>query len=123
MPIDQEELIEQLGSMTPMEMVALTRELEDRWGVSATPQHIPQEIGVTLPDPEDQTEFDVILGSYGENKINVIKTLRPLLGLGLKETKEMVEAAPVTIKELISKEEAEEIKTKLEEAGGTVTIK
>ena len=73
---------------------------------------------------EEQTEFDVVLDSYGEKKINVIKTLRQEVpGLGLKEAKELVESAPVTIKEAITKEDADEIKTKIQEAGGTVTIK
>ena len=125
MPITQEQLIDHLGGMTVMEMATLTHELEDRWGVSATPQQIPQEIGGPIPFPdEEQTEFDVVLESYGEKKIAVIKVLRQELpGIGLKEAKFLAESAPATIKEFVSKEEAEEIKGKLEEAGGTVTLK
>jgi large subunit ribosomal protein L7/L12 len=124
MPLTQEQLIDHLGGMTVMEMTTLTHELEDRWGVSATPQ-LAQTTGGPNPEipVEDQTEFDVVLESFGEKKINAIKVLRTIVSLGLKEAKEMVESAPVTIKEAISKEECEEIKAKLEEGGATVSIK
>jgi len=125
MELTQEQVVDHLGSMTVMEMVALTRELEEKWGVSATPQVIPKEIGGGILFPEEEkTEFDVILKSFGEKKINVIKTVRTLIaGLGLKEAKLLVESAPATIKEGITKEESEEIKKALEEAGAEVEIK
>ena len=125
MELTQEQVIDHLGSMTVMEMVTLVHELEEKWGVSATPQVIPKEIGGGILFPEEeQTEFDVILKSFGEKKINVIKTVRTLIpGLGLKEAKLLVESAPAPIKEGITKAEAEEIKKVLEEAGGEVEIK
>jgi len=124
MEISRTQLIDHLGSMTVMEMCDLTRDLEETWGVSATPQ-ITQTTGAPTGEPApEQTEFDVILESFGEKKIPVIKTLRAEMpGLGLKEAKFLVEQAPAPIKEDVSKEEAENLKAELEKAGATVTIK
>ena len=123
MELTQEQVIDHLGHMTVMEMATLVHELEEKWGVSAAPKLIAGPV----PPPEsivEQTEFDLHLLSYGEKKINVIKVLRAQLpGLGLKEAKNLAESAPAVIKDGISKDEADELKTLLMEAGATVEIK
>ena len=123
MELTQEQVIEHLGHMTVMEMATLVHELEEKWGVSATPKLVAGPV----PPPEslvEQTEFDLHLLSYGEKKINVIKVLRAQIsGLGLKEAKNLAESAPAVIKDGISKDEADELKTLLVEAGATVEIK
>jgi large subunit ribosomal protein L7/L12 len=122
---DLEKIVEDLSVLTVIEAADLAKLLEEKWGVSAA---APVAMAMAAPADggaaaEEQTEFDVILASYGEKKINVIKEVRALTGLGLKEAKDLVESAPKEIKEGIDKEEAEKIKEKLEGAGATVEIK
>ena len=121
-----EKIVEELSGLTVMEAAELSKSLEEKWGVSAA-----AAVAVAAPAATDaaadagaeQTEFDVILSAIGEKKINVIKEVRSITGLGLKEAKDLVEAAPKPVKEGASKDEAEEIKKKLEEAGASVEIK
>ena len=123
---DLEKIAEDLSALTVLEAAELAKILEEKWGVSAAaPVAVAAVSGVAGDGDaaEEKTEFDVILASIGEKKINVIKEVRGITGLGLKDAKELVEAAPKPIKEAISKSEAEEIKTKLEAAGATVEIK
>ncbi|NQV48043.1 MAG: 50S ribosomal protein L7/L12 [Rhodospirillaceae bacterium] len=120
-----EQIVEDLSSLTVMEAAELSKLLEEKWGVSAA---APVAVAAAGPAAggvadEEQTEFEVVLAAFGEKKINVIKEVRAITGLGLKEAKELVEAAPKSIKEGVKKEEAEELKKKLEEAGATVEIK
>ena len=122
---DLEKIAEELSGLTVLEAADLAKLLEDKWGVSAAaPVAVaavaPADGGATV---EEQTEFDVILASFGDKKINVIKEIRTLTGLGLKEAKDLVESAPKEIKEGIAKEEAEKLKEQLEGAGATVDIK
>lgn len=126
MAISKEDVIEFISSMTVLELSELVKELEDKFGVTAAaPAAVPAApAGEAAAAPaEEKTEFDVILTSVGDKKIQVIKEVRAITSLGLKEAKELVEAAPRPVKEGISKEEAEKIKKQLEEAGGTVEIK
>ncbi len=122
-----QELIEKISSLTLMEAAELKTELEEKFGVTAA---APVMMGGGAPAAggeaaaeEEQTEFDVELTEIGDKKLNVIKVIREITGLGLKEAKETVEGAPGVVKEAVSKEEAEEIKKKLEEAGAKVTLK
>ncbi len=124
---DLETIVDDLSGLTVIEAAELSKLLEDKWGVSAA---APVAIAAAGPADggdaaaaEEQTEFDVILASYGEKKINVIKEVRAMTGLGLKEAKDLVEGAPKAIKEGVSKDEADEVKAKLEGAGATVEIK
>ena len=122
---DLEKIAEELSSLTVIEAADLSKMLEEKWGVSAA---APVAVAVAAGDgtgeaAEEQTEFDVVLTSYGEKKINVIKEVRALTGLGLKEAKDVVESAPKAIKEGVSKDEAEVLKKKLEDAGATVELK
>lgn len=124
--ITREQVVDYLSSLSVMDIADLTKELEDKWGVSAAPVAVAGAVaagGDAAAAAEEQTEFDVELTSFGEKKINVIKAIREITSLGLKEAKELVESAPKVIKEAVSKEEAEDIKKKLEEAGATVTVK
>jgi len=112
--------------LTVMEAAELSKLLEEKWGVSAAaPVAVAAAGGATDAgdDAGEKTEFDVILANIGEKKINVIKEVRAITGLGLKEAKDLVESAPAAVKEGASKDEAEEIKKKLEEAGATVEVK
>ena len=119
-----EQLAEDLSALTVIEAADLAKMLEEKWGVSAAaPAAAAAAPGAAAEATEAKTEFDVILASIGEKKINVIKEVRAITGLGLKEAKEMVESAPAAVKEGASKDECEEIKKKLEEAGATVEIK
>ena len=123
--ITKDQVIEFISNMSVLEMSELVKEMEDKFGVSAAAVAVPVAAGtgeVAAP-AEEKTEFDVILTSIGEKKINVIKEVRGITGLGLKEAKEAVESAPKAIKEGVSKEEAEEVKKKLEEAGASVELK
>jgi large subunit ribosomal protein L7/L12 len=110
-----------------MDIAALTKELESKWGVSAAPVAMMGMAGAgggeAAAAVEEQTEFNVELTAVGEKKINVIKVIRELTNLGLKEAKDLVDAAPKMVKEAVSKEEAADAKKKLEEAGATVTVK
>ncbi len=123
---DLDKLVEELSNLTVMEAAELSKKLEEHWGVSAAAPVAAAPAaggGEAAEEAEEQTEFDVILHDAGEKKINVIKELRGATGLGLKEAKEMVEELPKTIKESAAKEEADDIKSKIEEAGGKVEIK
>jgi large subunit ribosomal protein L7/L12 len=125
MALTNEQLIEELSAKPIMEVVDLVKALEEKWGVSAAaPVAVAAAGGAAAEaEVEEQTEFDVVMTSYGENKVAVIKVVRTVTGLGLKEAKDLVEGAPNSIKEGIPKAEAEEIKKQLEEAGAKVEIK
>ncbi len=118
------EIVEKIKALTLVEASELKTALEDEFGVSAA---APVVMGAVAADAgaaaEEQTEFDVILASFGEKKINVIKVVRAHTGLGLKEAKDLVDNAPKAVKEGVTKEEAEKVKTELEEAGATVEVK
>ncbi len=118
-----EKIADQLSSLTVLEASELSKMLEEKWGVSAAAPVAAAAAPAAAEVAEEQTEFDVVLASFGEKKINVIKEVRAITTLGLKEAKELVESAPKTVKEGIRKEEAEEIKRKLEAAGATVELK
>ena len=121
-----EKFVEDLSGLTVIEAAELSKLLEEKWGVSAAaPVAVAAgpAAGPAAEAAEEQTEFDVVLAAFGEKKINVIKEVRAITSLGLKEAKDLVEASPKTIKEGLKKEEAEEIKKKLEDAGATVEIK
>ena len=122
--ITRDQVIDYLSNLTVMDIAALTTELEDKWGVKAAPVAMagPAVAGEAAA-AEEPTEFDVILADFGAKKIQVIKALRELTSLGLKEAKEVVESAPKAIKEAVDKDTAEEVKKKLEDAGGKVEIK
>ncbi len=124
MAADLEKIAEELSTLTVIEAAELSTLLEEKWGVSAA---APVAVAAVAGDGEEAAEekdsFDVILASFGEKKINVIKEVRALTGLGLKEAKDLVESAPTAVKEEVSKDEAEEIKAKLEGAGATVELK
>jgi large subunit ribosomal protein L7/L12 len=124
--ITREQVVDYLSNLSVMDIAALTKELEDKWGVSAAPVAVAGAMpagDAGAAAEEEKTEFDVELTAIGDKKINVIKAIRELTSLGLKEAKELVDNAPKTVKEAVSKEEAEEAKKKLEEAGATVTVK
>jgi large subunit ribosomal protein L7/L12 len=126
MSISRQELIDTLANMTVLELSQLIKELEDKFGVSAAApvaMAAVAPVAAAAPVEEEKTEFDVILTVCGPNKIQVIKEVRAITTLGLKEAKEAVENVPTTLKEAISKAEAEEVKKKLEEQGATVEIK
>jgi large subunit ribosomal protein L7/L12 len=125
---DLEKLVEELGSLTVLEVAELKSMLEEKWGVTAAampamamPGMMP--VATAEEEEEEKTEFDVVLTDFGAKKINVIKAVRKLTALGLKEAKDLVEGAPVPVQEGISKEAAEEAKKALEEAGATVEVK
>ncbi len=120
-----EQIVDDLSGLTVLEAAELSKMLEDKWGVSAAAPVAVAAVaaGGDAAAAEEQTEFDVILASIGEKKINVIKEVRAVTSLGLKEAKDLVEAAPKAIKEGVTKDEAEAIKKKLEEAGATVEVK
>ena len=124
MAVSKDELKEALSQLPVMELVDLINELEEDWGVSAAaPVAVaaaPAEGGAAA---EEQTEFDVVMTGFGDKKVAVIKVVRGLTGLGLKEAKDAVEGVPSTIKEAVTKEEAEDVKKQLEEAGATVEVK
>ena len=123
---DLNALVDQLSALTVLEAADLSKLLEDKWGVSAAAAVAvagPAQGGPATPAAEEQTEFDVILTGDGGKKINVIKEVRAITGLGLKEAKDLVEGAPKAVKEAVSKDEAAKIKKQLEEAGATVDIK
>jgi large subunit ribosomal protein L7/L12 len=123
--MSQEQLVTELSSWTVMEISGLIKALEETWGVSAAPVAAAAGPAAAAPAAavEEKTEFDVELTSAGDKKINVIKVVREITNLGLADAKNLVEGAPKTIKEAVSKDEAEGIKKKLEEAGAKVTVK
>ena len=124
---DIEKIAEDLSNLTVLEAAELAKLLEDKWGVSAAAAPVAMAMHAGGDDAgsatEEKSEFDVILASVGGSKINVIKEVRAITSLGLKEAKDLVEGAPKPVKEGVSKEEADEIKGKLEEAGATVEVK
>ncbi|NBN63671.1 50S ribosomal protein L7/L12 [Microvirga tunisiensis] len=122
---DLNKLVEDLSALTVMEAAELSKMLEEKWGVSAA---APVAVAAVAAAPaaaaeEEKTEFDVVLADAGDKKINVIKEVRAITGLGLKEAKELVEGAPKVVKEQVSKAEAADMKKKLEEAGAKVELK
>jgi large subunit ribosomal protein L7/L12 len=126
--ITKEQVVDFLSKMTVLDLAALTKELEDKWGVKAAAVAVaagPAAGGgaAAAPAAEEKTEFEVILTGAGAQKIQVIKVIREITNLGLKEAKELVDGAPKTVKEGASKQEAEEIKKKITDAGGTVDVK
>ena len=126
MAMSNEDLLKELSAKPIMEVVELVKMLEDEWGVSAAaPVAVAAGPAADAGGAaaEEQTEFDVVLANFGENKVSVIKAVRTITGLGLKEAKDAVEGAPTTVKEGVSKDEAEEVKKQLEEAGAAVEIK
>jgi large subunit ribosomal protein L7/L12 len=129
MAVSKEELMETIENMTVLELSELVKALEERFGVSATAIAAAPAAGAATGDgaaaaaEEEQTEFDVVLQSAGEKKIQVIKVVRAATGLGLKEAKALVDEAPNPVKEALSKEDAENLKAQLEEAGATVELK
>jgi large subunit ribosomal protein L7/L12 len=123
MAVTKEDVLEFISNLSVLELSELVKEFEEKFGVSAQPVAVAGVAGGDAAAAEEKTEFDVVLTDCGAKKINVIKAVRALTGLGLKEAKEAAEATPSTIKEGVSKEDAEEAKKQLEEAGGTVEVK
>ena len=126
MALSNEELIEALSSKPIMEIMDLVKSLEDKWGVSAAAPVAVAAAGGAAPAAaaaEEQTEFNVVMSSFGENKVAVIKVVRAVTGLGLKEAKDLVEGVPSTVKEGVPKAEAEDVKKQLEEAGAKAEVK
>jgi large subunit ribosomal protein L7/L12 len=124
--MSKEDILEAIANMTVMEVVELISAMEEKFGVTAAAAvavAAPGAGGEAAAAAEEKTEFDVVLTAFGENKVAVIKAVRGLTGLGLKEAKDAVEGAPTALKEGVSKEEAEEAKKQLEEAGATVELK
>ena len=122
--MNTEQMVEELSSWTVMEVANLVKELEEKWGVSAAPAAVAVAGPAAAAEAvEEQTEFDVELTEAGGKKINVIKAIREITQLGLADAKALVEADPKVVKEAVSKDEADEIKKKLEEAGAKVTVK
>jgi len=126
MALSNEDLLKELSAKPIMEVVELVKMLEDEWGVSAAaPVAVAAgpAAGGEAAAEEEKNEFDVVMSSFGENKVSVIKAVRTITGLGLKEAKDMVEGVPATIKEGVAKDEGEELKKQLEEAGAAVELK
>ena len=126
MAVSKENILETISNMSVMEVVDLVSAMEEKFGVSAAAAAAVAPVAVASDAggaAEEKDEFDVVLGSFGEKKVAVIKAVRAITGLGLKEAKDMVESAPTTIKEGASKGEAEELKKQLEEVGATVELK
>jgi len=124
--LTKEELIKYIEEMPVLELAELVKDLEDRFGVTAAPMAVAAVAApgaAAAPAEEEQAEFDVVLTGFGDKKIQVIKAVREVTNLGLKEAKDLVEGVPKAVKEKVSKEEAGKIKQKLEEAGGTAEIK
>ena len=127
MAVSKDEILDTIANMSVLELSELIKEMEDKFGVSAAaPVAVAAVAGAAggeAAGAEEKTEFDVVLGGFGDNKVGVIKAVRAITGLGLKEAKELVESAPSPVKEGVSKDEAEDIKKQLEEAGATVEVK
>ena len=125
MAMNKEDILEAISNMTVLEIVELISAMEEKFGVSAAAATVAVAAGpaAAAAPVEEKTEFDVVMTSFGENKVGVIKAVREATGLGLKEAKDLVESAPVTVKEAIAKADAETLKKKLEEAGAKVEIK
>ena len=118
-----EEIYAQINELKPLEIAELIQKMEEGWGVSAAPAAVAVAAAGAAEAVEEQTEFDVILTAIGDKKVPVIKEVRAITGLGLKEAKALVESSPKAIKEAVDQEEAEKIKAKIEEVGGQVEIK
>ena len=125
MAVSKVEILEAISKMTVLEVVDLVEAMEEKFGVSAAVAVAPAAAGAggAPAAVEEQTEFTVLMTSFGENKVSVIKTVRAITGLGLKEAKDLVEGVPAAVKEALPKEEAETIKKQLQEAGATVEVK
>jgi large subunit ribosomal protein L7/L12 len=125
MAVSKEDILETISNMSVMEVVDLISSMEEKWGVSAAAVAAPAAAAPAAAAEvvEEKDEFDVVMTSFGANKVSVIKVVRAITGLGLKEAKDMVESAPSTIKEAASKADSENIKKQLEEAGATVELK
>jgi large subunit ribosomal protein L7/L12 len=127
MAVSKEEILDAIASMSVLDLSELIKEMEEKFGVSAAaPVAVaaaPAGGGEAGAAAEEKTEFDVVLANFGANKVGVIKVVRAITGLGLKEAKDLVESAPSTVKEGVNKEETESIKKQLEEAGATVEVK
>ena len=121
--MSKEEMIEEIKKMTVIELADLVKAIEEEFGVSAVAAAAPAAAGAAAGAAEEKTSFDVVLKEAGANKIPVIKVVRDATGLGLKEAKDLVDGAPKTVKENVSKEEADSMKAKLEEAGATIELK
>ena len=125
--ITKEQVVDFLSKMSVMDLAGLTKELEDKWGVKAAAVAVAAGpaagAAAAAPAAEEKTEFEIVLTAAGAQKIQVIKVIREITNLGLKEAKELVDGAPKTVKEGASKQEAEEIKKKITEAGGSVEVK
>jgi len=124
MAVSKNEILDTISQMSVMEVVELIEAMEEKFNVTAAAAAVavaaPAAAGAVA---EEKTDFDVVMTSFGENKVGVIKVIREITGLGLKEAKDLVEAAPTTVKEAVSKDEAAEMKKKLEEAGAAVEVK
>ena len=126
MALSKEEILDAIANMTVMEVVELIAAMEEKFGVTAAAAVVAAPAaggGAEAAAVEEQTEFNVVLTGFGENKVNVIKAVRAVTGLGLKEAKDAVEGVPTVLKEGVSKDEAAKLKKDLEEAGGTVEVK
>lgn len=124
MALSKDEILNAIAEMSVMDLVDLIKGIEDKFGVSAAaPVAVAAGPAAAAAPVEEKTEFNVVLAAFGENKVNVIKVIRGITGLGLKEAKDMVEGAPAVVKEGVSKDEAEKVKKELEEAGAKVEIK
>jgi len=125
MAVSREDIIDALSNMSVLEVTELVKDLEEKWGVSAAAPVAAMAAAPAAAEAaaEEKTEFDVVMTSFGANKVAVIKAVRSITGLGLKEAKDLVEGAPAPIKEGVSKDESEEIKKQLEEAGASVEVK
>jgi len=126
MAVSKEEILDTVANMSVMEVVELIEAMEEKFGVSAAAPvaaAAPAAGAAAEEEAEEQTEFNVVMTSFGQNKVGVIKAVRAITNLGLKEAKELVEGAPATVKEAVGKDEAESMKKQLEEAGATVEIK
>ncbi|MFL1780788.1 50S ribosomal protein L7/L12 [Candidatus Hepatincolaceae symbiont of Richtersius coronifer] len=122
--VDLDKLVEELSKLTVLEAATLSKKLEEKWGVTAVAAAAPAaSTGAAAPEVEQKDEFSIHLLSFGENKINVIKEVRTITGLGLKEAKDLVEKAPTILKEGVKKSEIEELKKSLEAAGAKVEFK
>lgn len=124
----REEFLDYVSNLTVLELVEHIEAMEDKFGVTAAVAAMPMAMpgagaGADAPAVEEQTEFDIVMTSFGANKVSVIKAVRAITSLGLKEAKDLVESAPTTVKEAVSKEEAAELKKQLEEAGASVEVK
>lgn len=123
MAVTKEDILESISNMSVMDVVDLVEAMEEKFGVSAAVATVAAAPGVAAEAVEEQTEFDVHMTSFGASKVAVIKVVRAITSLGLKEAKDLVESAPANIKEGVSKDEADDLKKKIEEAGASVEIK